>query len=315
MIFILESWSMSTLNQVFAKEVRETITRLSQDKETGIIQITLNNRDQITLLIQNGKIPHGYLKTNEHQHRILNEEWQQLIEAEVECSAAFYSKPSHTLLLQKILLECHDQAEEKNLQTHQLASLIHAGETSQHATVHHIRWRNTEAFVISSGIELSQRKALLLTSDLMVETPDALQQIFNWHETECSVTSYKGNIENPIWIEVYLNILFEWTCHQILEQYSYLTGRVMINSVIRSLLAKATKEGWEITGTDGKVLDHTIFASPAEAGKTYHVMLKSVYNFIEPIIGPILLFSIQRQLNNLCKGNYLSIARMYELFA
>ena len=306
---------MSTLNQVFAKEVRETIARLSQDKETGIIQITLNDRDRITLLIQNGKVPHGYLKTKEGQRRILNEEWQQLIEAEVECSVAFSSKPSHTLLQQKILLEYQDQAEEKALQTSQLVSLIHASEKSQHATVHHIHWRNTEAFVISSGIELSQRKTLLLTSDLMVETPDALQQIFNWHETECSVTSYEGNIESPIWIEVYLNILFEWTCNQILEQYSYLTGRVMINSVIRSLLVKAAKEGWEITGTNGKVLDYTIFASPTEAGKTYRAMLHHVYNSIEPIIGPVLLFSIQRQINNLCKGNYSSIARMYELFS
>ena len=306
---------MSAPLQTPAKDVQRAITQLSQNKETGIIQITLRNRDQIILLLQHGKIPHGYLKSKERQRRILNEEWGQLLETEADCSVTFNSKPSHTLLPQKILLEYHDQEEEKKSQTSQLAALIQASEKSQHATIQHIRWQNTEAFVISSGIELSQRKTLLLTSDLIVETPDALQQIFNWHETECSVTTYKGNIESPIWIEVYLNILFEWTCNQILEQYSYLTGRVMINSVIRSLLAKATKVGWEITGTDGKVLDYTIFASPAEAGQTYRAMLNTVYNSIEPIIGPVLLFSIQRQITNLCKGNYLSIARMYELFS
>jgi len=306
---------MSAPNQALAKDVRGTLTQLSQDKETGVIQITLGKQDQITLLIQNGRIPHGYLKTKEDHRRISNEEWQKKLETEAEGSVIFDSKSSKTLLLQKILLEYHDKAEGKNLQTSQLASLIYSGERSQRASVQHIRWQNTEAYVISSGIELSQRKAILLTNDLMLETPDALQQIFDWHEPECTVATYEGNIESPTWLEVYLNILFEWTCNQILEQYSYLTGRVMINSVIRNLLVKAASEGWEITGTDGRVVDHTIFASPAEAGKTYRAMLHSIYNSIEPVIGPVLLFSIQRRINSLCKGNYLSIARMYELFS
>jgi hypothetical protein len=306
---------MGTPNQALAKEVRETIARLSQDNETGIIQITSSKQDQITLLIQNGKIPHGYLKDKEHQRRILNEEWQQLLEIEAECSVIFNSKPSQSLLLQKILLEYHDQAKEGPLKTSQLASLIYSSEKSQRASVQHIRWRGTEAFVISSGIELSQRKALLLTNDMVVETPDTLQQIFDWHETECTVTTYEGNIESPTWLEIYLNILFEWTCSQILEQYSYLTGRVMINSIIRNLLVKVAKEGWDISGTDGSVLNHTIFASPVEAGEAYRAMLTNIYKSIEPVIGPVLLFSIQRQINNLCKGNYSSIARMYELFS
>lgn len=305
---------MGNLNLVSSREMREAIAQFSQDRETGIIQITIGKQDKITLLIQNGKIPYGYWNTKEHHRRILNAEWQQLLEAEGECSVIFDSKSSTTLLPQKILLEYHDQAEEKTFPTSQLASLIYSSEKSQCASIQHIRWQRAEAFVISSGTDLSRRKASLLTGDLILETPETLQQIFNWHEVECIVTTYEGNIESLTWLEIYLNILFEWACNHILEQYIYLTGKVMINSVIRNLLIKATNEGWKISATDGIVLDHTIFESPVEASKAYQVMLNNIYKSIEPIIGPALLFSIQRQINTMCKGNYSNIARMYELF-
>ncbi|MBN1454437.1 MAG: hypothetical protein JW963_25695 [Anaerolineales bacterium] len=305
---------MGNLNLVSSREMQEAIAQFSQDRETGIIQITLGKQDKITLLIQNGKIPYGYLNTKEHHRRILNTEWQQLLETEDKCSVIFDPKPSATLLPQKILLEYQGQAEEKQFSTSQLVSLIHSSEKRQIASIHHIRWQRAEAFVISSGTELSQRKSLLLTNDMILETPDALQQIFNWHETECIATTYEGNIESPTWLEIYLNILFEWACNHILDQYSYLTGKVMIHSVIRNLLVKAFNEGWEITATDGRVIDHTIFESPVEESRAYRAMFNNIYKSIEPIIGPVLLFSIQRQINTLCKGNYLSIARMYELF-
>ena len=306
---------MNTPSQTLSTEALENISQLSQNKGTGIIQITSGKQAEITLLTQHGGIPHGYLKTKEHHRRILNEEWQQLLETEAECSVIFNPRPSETLLLQKILLEYQGRVEEKSFLTSQLASLIHAGEKKQNASIQHIRWQRAEAFVISSGTELLQRKAILLTNDMLLEIPDTLQQIFSWHETECIATTYEGNIESPTWLEVYLNSLFEWTCSHILEQYGYLTGRIMINSVIRNLLSKAKNEDWELTGTEGRILDHTIFASPAEAGKAYRVMLKNIYKSIEPIIGPVLVISIQRQLDSLCKGNYSSIARMYELFS
>ncbi len=279
-----------------------------------MFQISRGQENIITLLMQNGSIPHGYSTTQGVSRRISNEEWQQLLESGSGYPVKFDPMPSATLLPQKILLEYRGQGEEKPLLTSQLASLVHASEKGQSASIQHIRWQKAEAFIISSGSDLSHRKAILTAEDFLLESSDALQQIFTWHEKECIVTTYMGGIESPTWLEVYLNILFEWSCNHILEQYGYLTGRVMINSVIRNLLLKATFENWELTGTDGRVLAHTIFASPAKAGEVYRIMLETIYKSIEPIIGPALLFSIQRQVNNLCKGNYSSIARMYELF-
>jgi hypothetical protein len=304
---------MGILNRVSSRGARETITQFSQNGENGIIQITLGTQSPITLLIQNGRIPHGYLNDKERHRRVLNEEWQRLLEIEAECSVTFTPKPSEILLLQKILLEY--QGEEKPFATSQLASLVQSSQMSQNASIIHVRWRSAEAFVVSSGVELSHWKAVILTDEMILKSPEALQLIFSWRETEHIATVYEGNIESPTWLEIYLNILFEWACNHILKQYGYLTGRVMINSVIRSLLVKAANEGWEITATDGRVLDHTISASPAEAGRVHREMLRNIYKFIEPIVGPVLVISIRSQLESLCKGNYSSIARMYELFS
>jgi len=306
---------MNTLDRVSSNAARETIARFSQDEETGIIKIISRKQATITVLIQNGKIAHGYLNNNGYQRRILKEELSELLDPDGEYAITFAPKPSEVLLFQKVLLEHQGQVEEKPLLTSQLPSLIRSSKLHQNATLQHIRWHNAEAFVIHAGDELSYWKAIFFTDDMFVNTSDTLQQIFDWHEPECTTTTYEGNIENSSWLEIYLNSLFEWACNHILEQYGYLTGRVMINSVIRSLLVKAANEGWKITATDGRVLDYTIFASPAEAGNAYQAMLRSIYKYIEPIIGPVLVFSIQNQLENLCKGNHLSVARMYELFS
>ena len=292
----------------------ETIDRLSQDRETGLLQISTSKNDVIVLLFQGGKIPHGYLQTGGTHHRIQKEAWQNLLATVNDCKFMFVPSPSASLLAQKILVENKNSSEEKQIQTNQLASLIHTASAQSAATLQHIKWENAEAFVINAGIELTHRKVILVSGSQVTTTQDTLESLFSWHEKQCVISTYTGDIQNQAWIELYLNVLFEWACNYILTQYGYLTGKIMINSVIRGVLVKAAQEGWDISVIDGVVANHTIFASPTESARIYHAMLTIIEKSIEPVIGPVLTYTIQRQLNPLCKGSYQTIAQMYGLF-
>ena len=302
------------LEQNLPEEIVETIDRLSQNRETGIFRID-TEKEGITLLLQGGKIPHGYLETEGTHHRIQKEGWQNLLATGDDCRFTFVPSPSATLLAQKVLIEHQNSSEEKRNQTNQLASLIHSASALPTATLQHIKWENAEAFVINAGIELTHRKVILVSGSQVTTTQDALESLFNWHEKQCVIKTYEGDIQNQAWIELYLNILFEWACNYIFTQYSYLTGKIMINSVIRGLLIKAAQEGWDISAIDGVVTNHTIFVSPADSARAYHAMLTNIKKSIEPVIGPVLTYTIQRQLTPLCKGSYQTIAQMYELFS
>jgi hypothetical protein len=177
----------------------------------------------------------------------------------------------------------------------------------------HIQWNSAEAFVLVPGSKLVLRPALFLSGNIVEEDACAISSIENWKETDCDLIIYRGGIESESWLEAHLDILFETLCNYLLTQYGYLTGRVMVTSIVQNLMILAAQKGWDVDRLGNAVVDQTIFASPKDAAAAYHELLQMVLAHMGAVIGSSLVQSITRQCIDSYNTFYLSLIKTYEL--
>ena len=201
----------------------------------------------------------------------------------------------------------------QGFKTSALAQLFSTMTDCKAGSLVHIHWKSAEAFVLVPGSKLALRPALFLSGDLAEEDTYAISSIENWKETDCDLIIYHGGLGSEAWLETQLDILFESLCNYLLTQYGYLTGRVMITSIVQNLMILASQKGWEVDRCGNAVVDQTIFASSKEAAAAYHELLEMVLAHMSAVIGSALVQSIIRQSRDSYNTFYLNLIKTYEL--
>jgi hypothetical protein len=296
-------------------KLREQISIALKKKLTGTAKIAFLTGEVMTLLIKNGNIRQVYYK-DEHVSRVLPDAWEAANLSDKQAHLFIRSAPVRRLLFEKIVIESDDAAQEKmsGFKTSALAQLFSTMTDREAGSLVHIQWQGAEAFVLVPGSELALRPALFLSGDIAEEDVDAISSIENWKETDCDLTIYRGGMESEAWLEAQLDILFESFCIYLLTQYGYLTGRVMITSIIQSMMILAAQKGWELSRYGSTVVNQTIFASPKEAAAAYHELLEMMMAHMGAVIGSGLVQSVKRQGMDSYNTFYLSLIKTYELF-
>jgi len=217
------------------------------------------------------------------------------------------------LILKKIILEEIAAPVPQTSATNQLATMFNVAEYNLTPTLFHIQWEYAEGLVLMAGKNIPIQQAVLLTKSVANAGPSALRQILAWDESHCQVTVYHGDIKNQAWLEVHLNILLEWYCQNILNNYKQLTGVVMVRSVLQSLAMLAERKGWNISTEDQQLKDASLFPNAAETGNTYREILAALKVRIEPIIGSSLTHNLIRQSIEPTRGVYKTIQETFGL--
>lgn len=297
-------------NAQSAGELQAEIRRALGDGFTGIIQAALTNGKTLSVLAVNGNVRQVYLDN----HRLPNMSWMNLFEPADTGRITVQPMPATGLMFRKILLERVEPLQVQSVQTIQLKTMFALAEQNNMATLFHIQWKNAQGFVLVAGGKIPIRHVVALTNDSAGEGQVALDQIYGWNEADCSVTVYRGDIKSQAWLEMHLNILFEWSCRLILSHYGQLTGIVMIQSILRALSVSAVRNGCDINTQNNNVTDATIFSNAAAAGSAYRDILAAIKRNMRPVIGSQLVESIFKDIAISARGIYGSIAEVFELF-
>jgi hypothetical protein len=293
-------------------ELQKRVHQVMEQKVTGLARISFLTGEEMLLFIQRGNVRQVYFSDKTPFQRI-PEAWYDRLQPGRLARFSIQTKPARRLLFEKAMLETPVTSVEKKpaFQTIGLPALFTSLENQESASLAHIRWRNAEAFVLIPGSKLSLRRAFFFREATAEENDSALIFIQIHPEPECEITLYRGGLGSVAWLEIHLNILFEWLCNYTLAQYGYLTGRVMVTPVAQNLLILASQKGWDINRLAGEVVDQTLFASPAEAANAYLELLDLLSSHVVGVIGSSLLQSIQRQAVFSLNSFYLSLLKSY----
>jgi hypothetical protein len=82
---------------------------------------------------------------------------------------------------------------------------------------------------------------------------------------------------------------------QILERFEELTGRIMLNNIIRDVNFTSAAHSWGVLIHPASITDQTIFSSPQAAAEVYSRLIEVIFGYIESVLGVDLLDLLMRE--------------------
>jgi hypothetical protein len=285
------------------------IQQALSNKLTGLIQITFLNGRTESILARHGTVQALYVRN----HRLPNLNWDIPLRQYGRGTLVIEPLPARALMFRKVIIEEITQPQPQASGTNQLKTMLSLAEHNLNPTLFHIRWEKAEGFVLVAGGRVPIRHALLITPSGLEEGNMALDHMLIWEEARCNVTIHRGDIKNQAWLELHLNILFEWYCSTILSHYGQLTGSVMVQSITRRVSMYGVQMGWNIEPLKMELKDTSLFPCAADAGAAYQKILQSIKDQIEPVIGSSLAKNLLKQSIEPTKGVYKIIQETFGL--
>jgi hypothetical protein len=297
-----------------APALQREVARALEQKMTGIIRIAFLPGEELTLLVRNGSIRQGYMRERGIYQRD-SAQWNEHVQSDRVARLAIINSPGRRLLFEKAILETAEKGIERKqaVRTVEMKKLLTSMENRESASLVRVHWRNAEAFVMVPGSKLLHSPAIFLTGGEWELDSYALDRLEKWQEPEGEVVVYRGGVESEAWVELHLNVLFEWNCNYLLTQYGYLTGKVMVTSILQNLLILSSQKSWEFGRFGNMVMDQSVFTSPIEATEAYKEILGLVSEHIRAVIGTSLLQSIKRQSMSMMNAFYQNLEKTYGL--
>jgi hypothetical protein len=296
-----------------APALQKELTRLFEQELTGLVKIAFLPGEDLTLLVRSGKVRQVYVKDREGSRRDLA--WEERLQADRVARLIVQHAPGRRLLFEKVIQETPEKgvAKQSTFKTSNLKKLFTSMENAEAASLVRVFWKNAEALVLVPGSQIPTHQAVFFSGSEPDIDTFAISQVESYPEPGCDLLIYRGSPEIEAWLEVYLNVLFEWYCNYLLTRYSYLTGKVMVTSIMQSLLILSSQRGWEIGRFGNQVVDQTVFASPNQAAEAYREILSLAGEHIQAVIGASLLQSIRRQSLVSTNSFYQNLQKTYEL--
>lgn len=267
------------------------IQQALSNRLTGLIQITFHDNKTETIFVRNGIVQGLYIRN----HRLPSLDWDSPIGRYGRGTLVIEPMPVRAMMFRKVILEEITPSKPQPSGTNQLKTMFSLAEHNPNPTLFHIRWERAEGFVLVAGAHLPVRQAVFITSLLNEEGNLAYEHMAIWEESRCQVTVYRGDIRNQAWLEVHLNVLFEWYCSYILTHYGQLTGSVMVQSIVRRVYMAGMQVGLNIEPLKTELRDASLFPSAADAGMAYRNILHSIKTQVEPVVGRSLTDTLMKQ--------------------
>lgn len=159
----------------------------------------------------------------------------------------------------------------------------------------HICWPSAEALALLPGEGISPRYTLFVAADQMLHSSGTLMALYGWKESYKSAVLFSSEPRTIAWTEYLLHYSFTWLVTHLLERFEELTGRILLNTIIRDINFTSAAHGWGVHIHPVGITDQTIFSSPKAAAEVYSRLVEVIFRHIESVLGVDLLELLVRE--------------------
>jgi hypothetical protein len=294
-------------------QIGEGVQQILGHDFTGLVKIAYLLGEEVTLLIQNGVIVEILLQDKNVRQFLPGEKFQGLFEPSRTGYLIVQNTPGKCLLFERACFDSQTRESRKGTAVADLERLFTQLKARESASVAVLRWKSAQAYALIPGSNLSVRRAIFLRGEQVESDDAAFAAISALPEPYCNVTLYQGSFGSDAWISLHLNILFEHLSANMLSQYGYLTGRVMVNSITRGLSYTAQELGCELTGLGNQPQVQTIFRTTSEAVTVYKDLLGYMEKQMATMVGSSFINAMKKQSQNALNPFYSNIIQFYGL--
>lgn len=270
-----------------ANQLPEAIHSYRERLAHGLLEIDNVGGGSLTFLFAAKKILTVYARNAAGLISLAPDDWQAAISPTSKSKylpAALRFSPATFRMVQIRLAQERETETLLNQPAQTLAERLAAWSQCLEPTLLHIRWTNADALIMLRGAKQKNVEVALFSGGQEMPGKTELADLVEWPENEYSLTILK-QIKNSAWDTYLLQSAFACMVEALLQRYSEVTGRVLVNSVVRCFNVEAASKDLDINLTNAQIQDKSVFVDPSEASPIYRALLEHTLAHIESLIG------------------------------
>lgn len=260
-----------------------------EDLQTGLVEVSIPGRPCFDLLFARGQIVNAYQREHVAERLAPDALLTFFPSFDGEALLRPLALTPQAIRLAKILLEQIGSGQPAFMQTGALEAQIETWTASPDPGLVHICWPGAEALALFPGRSNSPRHTLFIAASQILHSAGSMTALFGWKEQTCSATFYSSATHTQAWREYLLHSAFIRVMGHLLSHFEELTGRLLLDGVIRETNFTVAARGWNLHLSPGSVADQMIFDSAHEAARVYRQLLELILNYMASILGPEVL--------------------------
>ena len=295
MSYTLFSPANAGQTEIPAGQLSAAIFAYQRDLQTGLVDVDFAGKLRHHLLFARGELVNVYRGEDEMERVDPGTWYGSLNGSSPSASLRALALTPQAVRIVKILLEQtrdtrHIAAAGQRLETQLEAWVNHP----VHALAH-IRWPNAEALALLPGEGVYPRYTLFIAADQTLHSAGTMAAFYRWQEPYESAVLFSSEPRTIAWTEYLLHYSFTWLIIHLLERFEELTGRMLLNNIIRDINFTSAAHGWGVLIHQSSITDQTIFSSPKAAAEVYSRLVEVIFGHIESVLGVDLLDLLVRE--------------------
>lgn len=278
-----------------AGQLPAAILACQKDLQTGLVDVDLPRKPRHHLFFARGELVNVY-RSGDLIERVDPGVWSaSLNSSNPSASLRALALTPQAIRIVKILIEQTGDTRYVAPLGQELEAQLESWAQQPAPALAHIRWPSAEALALFPGEGISPRYTLFVTADQMLHSAGTLKVFYGWKEAYNSAILFSSEPRTIAWTEYLLHYSFTNLVTHILEHFEELTGRILLNNIIRDINFTSTAHGWGVLIHPASITDQTIFSSPQAAAEIYSRLIEVIFGHIESVLGVDLLGLLVRE--------------------
>lgn len=289
-------------NKVFADEIKipvSSVHRLIETcyarKQTGVVWLISIGGESLYLLLKNGILINSYLVSLQTWEHVSPESVDAWIDSADDMHAKFIPLSVHGLLICKLLIENTGGKIDTLTHTVDIGQYLKSQKTTTDTSLIYLDWKNSMGAVLFS-VSSKSSYSIFISPDTLYDQVGIAPAMLDQEQSNCAATTIGFNPSVAAWQEYLLRRVFANVCEHTLSQLQALTGRALVDSLIRLIIAFASRRNLDIDIASRRVVDNELFSSPQQAADNYRLLLNEMLVHFSGITGSRLLSSTIREI-------------------
>jgi hypothetical protein len=300
--------------QVLEKNELESYVRACQeDNQTGFIEIGYPKGAYALfgLLMVRGQLVNAY-RFDDPALRLPESDWFEHAASSLPSfGLRTLSLTPHAMRLVKIMVEQYRGGRAQWVHSGLLETTVAKWQESAKPVLLHLAWPGADGLAFLPGGGLPPHQTLFLAADQVQHSAGGMSALYGWKESQARLRVYTSQSNGPAWDEYLLHLAFAWQVSHLFRRFEELTGRLLVNTLVREMNFSASAHGWNITVSAHSLTDQALFPSPGQAWLVYQRLFEIISQHAELILGGDLLSMLLREAQNRLYAPYRAVYERY----
>lgn len=274
-------------------EVQTLVDSFRVRRQTGVLRLAYSPSEVLYLFFKRGAVVTSFLSNSGEVLGLTHDKWREKIQTAGDAYAKSIPLSSFGLLLTGLSLQMQNGQPEALANPGEVANFFKSRTRVVEPSLFQVKWRSSAGIVFFQDGKASPH-SIYVSNDTTVDESGINRAFHEWEDPTCEASVYFPDASMDLWQEYRLHRLFADICTPVLSHFERLTGRALMDSLVRLMMMYTSNHDLDISISTRQVVNREVFFSSEVAAHKYQTYLSEIFRHCSAVIGPRLLASLLR---------------------